>query len=738
MNELVYRGKTYTDQIKKEYNEVDVPRLLSCNSQLVCCDSKLLSSVKRENRLKSVSGDDLISCFVNVLDSIVSDSIGSDTMYAVVQDEATETKLLSSGGVLLAAGGVLLTAQREFVSIEESYEYASPVTYRHKGNVVGEFYLDEITQIGKNKYEISAVSAVGILISSYFYGGMYAGEKCGDVISKIVSGIVPYSIDNDIASIPVYGWIKKSTRRDALKNVLFSVGAQISKDIAGKLSIIKSGSNEPYEINSDNIYIEGSVTGGKPATGVQVTEHAYVALESADRDTLFDGYAAAASIVTPAGASVVGVLVEFNDPYFDLQATGCSILESGVNYAVISSSAAAVLTGIPYTHTTRIVSRTTQTRKGQAQNVVTCSTCYLVNPLNSERVADRLMAYYGSAKTISTDIVLTTQKPGDAVTLTNPFGKAASGYIRSLDMVMSGIIKARAEIVTGYTPVPSGNNYTTSELITQSGQWTAQKDGTILVYLISGGYGGSIGEPGEDGGDGSASSMGAYGAGGEPGEGGAGGRVAVYMIQVKAGQTFPITIGAGGTGQTLTAAATAGGDTTFGAYSSASGASSPGVTDPTTAAVYGQSGQAGIAGARGGGVGEGAGDPELGSAGPPLIYDGETYYPGETGTNYPPNEFYKAYGGYGGGAAVGANGEDGVSTTSYNRAGNGGDGATPVKPPAATTPGQGGQGGHGGGGGGGGGANSYGNPPRTPGDGGLGGQPGPAGDGASGAVLILS
>lgn len=716
MNELVYRGKTYTDQVKKEY---------------------------KDGKLSSISGDDLLSCSVNVSDSIVSDSLGSDTMYAVVQDDAAETKLLSAGGRLLAAGGVLLSAQREPMSIDESYEYASPVTYRHKGNVVGEFYLDKITQTGKNKYEISAVSAVGILISNYFYGGMYTGQTCGAVIADIVAGLVPYTIDATVAAVPIYGWIAKSTRRDALKNVLFAVGAQLSKDVAGKLAIIKSGSNTPYEIDSESIYIEGSVTGGKPATGVQVTEHSYIPLGSAERYTLLDGYAAAAELVTPAGASVVGVLVEFNEPYFSLQASGCTILESGVNYAVISSSAAAVLTGIPYTHTTRIVSRTTQTRKGQAQNVVTCSTCYLVNPLNSERVADRLMAYYGSAKTISTDIVLTTQKPGDAVTLTNPFGKAASGYIRSLDMVMSGIIKARAEIVTGYTPVPSGNNYTTSELITQSGKWTAQKDGTILVYLISGGYGGSIGEAGEDGGDGSATSMGAYGAGGDPGPGGAGGRVTVYVIQVKAGQTFPVTIGKGGTGQTLTAAATVGGDTTFGQYSTASGASSPGVTDPTTGAVYGQAGPSGIAGARGGGTGDGAGDPELGSAGPPLAYNGTTYQPGATGADAPAGEQYRAYGGYGGGAAAGVNGGDGddankVFGENEYTGGDGGPGATPVKPPAATTPGQGGPGGHGGGGGGGGGANSYGDPEGAPGSGGPGGQPGPAGDGAPGAVLILS
>lgn len=715
MNTITYNGKTYTDQ------------------KTVTTDPFV------------ITGDDLVSASAAVSDAIVSDKLEADTMTATVIDNGAQTQLLAAGGVLVAAGGQLLTAQQARAGLDEAWDYAAPVVFAHNGETVGEFYLDEIIRVATNQYKLSTISAAGVLISSYFWGGMYTGQTCGAVIADIVGGLVPYSIDATVAAVPLYGWIAKSTRRDALKNVLFSVGAQVSKDVAGQLTIIPSGSSTPYDIDIDDIYMGGSVTGGKPATGVQVTEHAYVALASAERDTLFDGYASAEEIVTPAGSSVVGVLVEFNDPYFDLQASGCTILESGVNYAVISSSAAAVLTGIPYTHTTRIVSRTAQTRHGQAQNVVTCSACYLVNSLNSERVADRLMAYYGAARTVTADLVLSDQRPGDAVNFPGPFGDAESGFIRSLDITVSSILKARAQIVTGYTPAPSGNNYTQSELITQSGQWTAQKDGTILVYLISGGYGGSIGEAGEDGGaggDGSADA-GAYGAGGQPGPGGVGGRVTVYTLRVSKGQVFSVGIGAGGAGQTLTSAATAGGDTTFGPYTTTQGVPSPGVTDPVSGAVYGKAGQPGIAGARGGGTGEGL-TPILGDPGPSLLYEGVTYHPGATGEDFQPGPSYPiARGGFGGGAAAGANGQPGgdavkIAIGDACKSGPGGDGATPAKPLIPSTPGQGGQGGHGGGGGGGGGSNPYVDPVVSSSAGGKGGQPGPAGDGAPGAVLILS
>lgn len=706
MNTIRYNGKTYTDQ-----------RIVTQNPY-------------------TVTGDDLISASAAVSDSIVADRLEADTLTATVVDHSAETQLLAAGGVLVAAGGTLLIARQAEQGIDETWLYAAPVVFAHNGVTVGEFYLDEITRVQRNQYKLTALSAAGILISSYFYGGLYTGETCGAVVAEIVADIVPYSIDPDVAAVPVYGWIPKGTRRDALKAVLFAVGGQVSKDVAGQLCIIPSGSAEPYAISVDDLYIGGSVTGGKPATGVQVTEHAYMELDTVQRATLFDGYAAASQLVTPKGVSVEGVLVEFNGgPYFDLEAENAQILESGVNYAVLSSSASAVLTGVPYTHTTRIVSRTAQARPGQAQNVVSCSNCYLVNPFNSERVADRLMAYYGAARTVTVDLVLTDQRPGDAVTFTNPFGEADSGFIRSLDVAVSGILKARAQIITGYAPVPSGNNYTTSTLITSSGQWTAPKDGVCLVYVISGGTGGAMGSPGESGGAGSDNSMGSYGDGGEPGEGGSGGRVAVYTVQVKAGQVFAVSIGPGGAGQTSASEAASGGDTTFGPYSSAGGFPSAGVTNPATGAVYGLSGPPGIAGARGGGTGEGA-EPYYGSPGPPLEYLGQTYQPGANGEDYPTGVQLRAYGGFGGGSAAGANGGDGGDANNFAiTGGHGGSGATPVKPPAATVPGQGGQGGHGGGGGGGGGANTR-NDNGT-GVGGSGGAPGPAGDGAPGAVLIL-
>lgn len=473
------------------------------------------------------------------------------------------------------------------------------------------------------------------------------------------------------------------------------------------------------------------MTGGKPATAVNVTEHSFMALPGDQEVTLYDGASSAEELVTPMGKAVTGVLVEFQEPMHDLSIQNAGILESGVNYAVISGSPAAVLTGKQYTHTTRIVSRRKDT--GGTPNVVTSSACELVNLLNSELVADRLWAYYASAKTVEADIVADGQKPGDAVTFVDPFGDETTGYIADMELTMSAILKAKCTLISGYIPGGSGNYYSNVMVVTQSGDVTipAECKGKVRVVLIGGGSGGGLGSPGES--PGWIAENGAYGkagAGGAPGVPGKGGKVFITTMKVEPGQVIPCVIGVGGKGATTTSEATEGGATTFGDLTSAEGFTAPeGHVGLINGEVYATPGVEGIAG--GSGVGSN-------SAGESIVYKGVTYVPGTPG-----EDDGKAKGGLGGGPAAGHNGGNGsdgyiedLSDGDQVCGGNGGRGATPVKADNGTVPGQGGGAGHGGGGGGGGGKATGGYYAPVGGSNGYGGESGEGGDGAPGCLLI--
>lgn len=697
------------------------------------------------------------SCMLN--ESISLSTLPVDTLTATVVDEEGTLK-----------------------SLFDAQQYGEVVRYFHSGSQFGKFYLEEIEQVGPIDWRFNCISDIGLLVSSDHYGGLYNGEKASVVIADVIGGVIPYTLDAALQEVEIYGWLKKASRRDNLRDVLFAIGGTIRRDAEGDCVITPYEADpEPYPILSSSFYkTGGSVTGGTPATQAVLTEHAFAARDTDAVETLFDGEIVGEEIVTPKGSTVTGIIVVFDEPHYDLTVQSATILESGVNYAVLGSSAYGLLTGKKYTHTQR-----TLTRDGEATgtpNIVQSSQCALVNIRNSPSVADRIIAFYGYATKVTTDLIVTTQRPGDFVSFTDPYGISREGYIQSLEITMSKVMKALATIVCNFVPPVDVPMYFHHELIFSNQEWTVP-DGveSVRVVCIGGGPGGYSGGAGKKGGTTSRTRSGSDrqwntkyatrdasvgGTGGVAGPGAAtGGKVYSTTIEVTPGQKFQITIGQGGAGAPTNSsedpvAGSPGGATTFGTISSESGDPvENGYFEEVTGHTYGKKGSPGVAGGDGVGV-----DPDNESGGedfspikvpagvgswvPGMDQDNTVYTTSQSGaSNTEAGRLTTGWlRGLGGGAAQGANGG-----SSAEKSRVGGNGATPPSAPAAVTnPGDGGNGGHGGGGGGGFGgygqsrfrSGSIGVMPTgsvstgsasTPGSGGNGG---PGGKGAPGACFL--
>jgi hypothetical protein len=195
---------------------------------------------------------------------------------------------------------------------------------------------------------------------------------------------------------------------------------------------------------------------------------------------------------------------------------------------------------------------------------------------NSENVADRLFSFYTATNETSMDMVVTTQRPGDLLNFKDPFYDQTTAYLKSLDINHSRTLKAAANLITGYVPVSYGNFFTQSIRLTGSGTWTVPEGKTkIRAILIAAGIGGRAGMYGTKGTSG--------GTGGEGSEGGKGGRILNISLDVTPGQEITFACGVKGTGGVKFVSVevsgldlscmegTEGTDTTFGAYTSASG-----------------------------------------------------------------------------------------------------------------------------------------------------------------------
>lgn len=609
----------------------------------------------------------------------------------------------------------------------------APLQYYRENLLRSTYYVQSIKQIGDNKYTISADSAMGLLMKRLHAGGIYTGQTVKEVTNEIC-GNVPVLVKTVFSDTKLYGWLPyckppKSSARNNLAQVLYAIGAALTTDNNGVLRVEPLWDGTSSSIGETRLYFDGSVETEKPISAVTVTEHQYIA--GTDEKELFSG------------TSQQGDIITFSEPMHSLTATGFTILESGANYAKISSGSGS-LKGKTYIHNTRLVTQTVT--ENAAENVKSVTDATLVSLFNSSAVAKRLADYYKCRETITNGIVSGQEKPGHVVSVYHPYDKKmVSACIVSLDTTMSGTLKSEMAALVGFLPPqPESSEYFDERVIlTGSGEWTVPEGVTSYTrVLIGGGQGGKCGKAGalptskvstqtETREDWSHTWTVNYkgflakdlppAAGGEAGTPGEGGKVLVETVQnAVPGSKVSYSCGVGGAGapyaENSDEEGNLGGATTMGGSSSDSGSSNPsGYTDPMTGEVYAVSGIAGVPG--GNGVGYDA-DGNL-IYPPDIVVNGQSYTHGgqgtavdfETGNSAVSGSFdATSSGGLGGGPAYKANGHNGgngitpTMTSQYNnkkltmQGGAQGTGATAQPPEKPSVYGNGGGAGNGGGG----------------------------------------
>ena len=543
------------------------------------------------------------------------------------------------------------------------------VEYFRDGRRVGVYYLQTVERVGAAAYTLSALSALGRLITMRHAGGTYTGQTVAEVVPQIC-GTVPVMIESVYAGRQLYGYLPYSnpdktngngrSARDNLSQVLFAIGASLGTDENGVMRVEKLWDGVSCAVTADQISKQDCATVYEsPVSAVEITEHQWV--QNQEEVTLFEGTAED------------GAIVVFGDPAHSLTAEGFTVRESGENYAILSAGS-GTLTGKGYTHLTRIV-RQTVTEDAE-ENVVAISDATLVSLVNSVDIARRMASYYAHRETVQVNVEPGGERAGSVVSIYHPWDREmVSACIESRETSISAILKSKTSALVGFTPLqPDASEYFDERVIlTGSGTWTVP-DGTseIRAVLIGGG---SDGSAGEDGGSISsvrdksdtvneqykitstttytdsarASTSGVSKKdGGAGGTGGTGGKILLLDISVQEGQTFSFSAGAAN-----------GGESVFGEYSSAAGEqSASGYYDATTQEFFGRPGVNGSNGGAGGSPGN-RGEAVAGVQGGKGI-SGDTITTEKTDSDLPAvkttGTFTRQFGGSGGGGAGGNSG----------------------------------------------------------------------------------
>lgn len=601
--------------------------------------------------------------------------------------------------------------------------YGAPAWWYNDEALVCAMFVRNVVRMGKALYQLTLISGVGLLENTIHVGGVYAGETFADVVDEIIGGAFAYTVAGAVASLPVYGWLPYDTARNNLHQLLFATGVTLRKDENGEPIFAYLTDSNPTPVPDSRIAFGGTVDYQSPASAVEVTEHSFGPGTGAP-DSLYDN--------TSSAVAADHALVVFSGPYGSLAVTGSLVVDdSGVNYAVVSGI--GTLTGVAYSHYTRVISR--QNIGISADNIKRVTDMYMVSVANSINVAKRVLAYFSAARVVRSQLAISGEKCGDVLALNDPYSESMTAFLAEADVNASTNLLATCRLVEGYTPTGQGNNVSSYEILTGSGTWTVPDGVTdITVLLVGGGDGGEAGQAGgrpgvistgtgyEELTNGRYNHYAYYDAetitpstGGSPGNPGNGGKVYLVTVTVTPGQTISFSCGAGGTGGIFGGAGPGtGGDTVFDVYSSASGAVTPGgYISPISGQSFASEGLDGFAGGNGGaikvedGVGyivpAGAVGANVGGLQGATAHDSrESGYSTALLTWY---NSYLTFGGFGGGAAYGADGlpgENGYGNLSPYSASvtavTGGNGATALPPPAALGYGTGGNGGNGGGG----------------------------------------
>lgn len=276
--------------------------------------------------------------------------------------------------------------------IDYMFQFKQPVSAYDSDRLIGVFYIQDAKHRGKGLWNISCKDAIGVLDDDPYPARMLVNEPAEELLEDILGGHFQLNLDAALAAAPITGFLPAGSRRQALQQTAFALGAMVDTSGIDAVRVYKDREDMPRKIPLNRTYVNGTVDTAAIVTAVQVTAHSY---------------------------STTG--------------SGNDTVEVG---------------GATYYHTTEVVtiSNPNVTASDKA-NVVEVKDATLVNPGNAVAIAQHLYSYYMKRNSQKVKIVLDGEKPGDHTATATPWDSVMDGFITSMRIALSGIAAAECEIV---------------------------------------------------------------------------------------------------------------------------------------------------------------------------------------------------------------------------------------------------------------------------------------------------
>lgn len=321
-------------------------------------------------------------------------------------------------------------------NIEFSFQTRQPIDVIFNGEKRATAFVKSAKRKSKTMWDIHAEDHIGLMDSVYFKGGIYSNKNAVDLIDEIFSvAKVPYGAEIGFGDIVVSGYIPYTTCREALMQVIFAIGAVADTSNSDKVNIFALKKDITQEISRRRIMQGQNFEDETRVTAVELMSHSY----NETNETL---------VAYEAEKSGTGnnIFVSFTNPLHDLTITSGSIVESGVNYAIINANSGCTLTGKKYEHTMVIHRKDNPlVLSTDIENVVAIEDATLISSNNIDKILLLCYNYIVNTEKINMRIIdgktNINTKVGDLISYeTEYIGKKTGRIIRQSFSLVGGML----------------------------------------------------------------------------------------------------------------------------------------------------------------------------------------------------------------------------------------------------------------------------------------------------------
>lgn len=268
-------------------------------------------------------------------------------------------------------------------------------------------YIVSSTREAKNQYKISCQSVIGLL-GDTFLGGLYDSVPMADLVTEILDSW-PFEIDQQFAGVTITGYIPVCTRREAIQQIAFAVGAVVSTQKTAKIRFLPVPTITTARFTDGDVFLGGSVKTSPRVAKVQVTSHAY-----AKTDTV-------QTLVQEEDISGEDVLITFDAPHYGYTIEGGTITGQGVNWITVTANGKVTVTGKDYLHTEVVHTKRNPAAVAKEQsNYISVHEVTIINGDNVEQALNRLFNVYQYRQTTEQEVVVQSQTAGELAASVTP------------------------------------------------------------------------------------------------------------------------------------------------------------------------------------------------------------------------------------------------------------------------------------------------------------------------------